>query len=243
MNHEYGRVLTSEISHAHIKDYKYTNAPGRESLLIYPRPRFIFESVIGSGAKAKDQWHELLPHFKDAINLKVSGHLLRTGSIAGEFASFLGLSEAHVDRIKLKGILHDLGKAQKIKVNGTEVYTFAHILNSSETLAPQERDLMDMHSEIGAEMLESAGMPDDIAHTVRHHHNTREQDRDTKIISIVDIYDATLGKNCFRPYRHGELMQRRRIFCEEGDRLFGDMPIYRQFRHWEALRTAAYKLH
>lgn len=238
MNHEYDRMQAGEISRAGFKDYKYTTAPGRENMLIDPRPRFLFESVIGSGTKAKEQWQVLLPHFKDAIDLKVSGHLLRTGSIAGKFAAFIGLSQAQVDRIKLKGIMHDLGKTQKFIVNGTRIYPFAHIINSENPLSMGERELMDAHSDVGAELLDSAGMPEDIVYTVRHHHDHRITDTDTAIVSIADIYDATLGKNCHRPYRPGEQSWRWKIFCEETEKKFSHLPLYRQFRHWEALATS-----
>lgn len=241
MNHEYDRMQAGEINRVRFKDYYYAKTPGRESLLIDPRPRFLFESVIGSDTKAKEQWQVLLPHFKDAIKLRISGHLLRTGSIAGEFASFLGMSRSRVDLIKFKGMMHDLGKTQKIIVKGVEVYPFAHIINSENPLSMGEHELMETHADVGAELLDCAGMPEDIVYTVRHHHDNNIIDPDTAIVSLADIYDATLGRNCHRPYRKGEIMSRRRVFCEEAERKFGHLPLYSQFRHWEALSTSVYR--
>lgn len=232
--------FNTESWHYHQAGSGLHDVSRQEGVLLKPRPRILWESVLGTGSKSTEMWEQVLPHLKDAVYLKISGHLLRTGEVAGEFAQYLGLGREQVDRIKLKGLLHDIGKTQKFKINDRELYVFSRIINSSHTLAMQERELMDMHSAVGAEMLRTIGMPDDFVHTVANHHYDSIIDRDTNIISIADVYDATLGKNCHRPYRKGELMERRRVFCEEGDRRFGHLTLYCKFRQWEALKTSAF---
>ena len=229
------------IDHSAARFARRASFTDREHPLRIPSPHILAENVLGTGSRARALWHEvLLPHLKDAIALKLSGHLLRTGAMAGAFGEYLGLSVKEADRLRFKGLVHDLGKTEKTIVEGKEVFTFEKMLKCPSKLSPSQREIMDRHPEIGAEML--ADLPLDIVYAVMHHHDddiddSTKEGRDTLITAFTDVYDATLGKNCFRPYRPGTAIDMRRVFCEEADRKFSTYPIYRQFRQWEALNS------
>jgi hypothetical protein len=128
-----------------------------------------------------------------ALHSRTVGQLSRMTALA------LGLSEARVERVHAAGVLHDLGKLGIADA----------ILQKAEPLSEAEWREMYRHPELGARILEHAGMHD-IAGWVRAHHERVDGlgyplglsgERiclEARILSVADAYEAMVAD---RPYR------------------------------------------
>ena len=129
-------------------------------------------------------------------------HTRRVGLLATEVASALGAPQELVDAIRLAAPLHDIGK----------IAVPDHILLKPSFLTEGEREIIERHSEIGAEILQGSWFPvlqlaSEIALT--HHErwdgngypNKLERDEIPlagRIVSVCDAFDAMTNE---RPYR------------------------------------------
>jgi HD-GYP domain-containing protein (c-di-GMP phosphodiesterase class II) len=128
-------------------------------------------------------------------------HARTVGLYAQHTAAALGLAEDRVERIHAAGVLHDLGKLGIADA----------ILYKPGPLDDAEWREMKRHPEIGARILEHAGLSD-IARWVRSHHEridglgypdrmpAAEIPLESKILAVADAYEAMIAH---RPYRRG----------------------------------------
>lgn len=140
-----------------------------------------------------------------AVDLKdpyTSNHSQRVSRYAVRIARALDLEEAEVERIRIGGLMHDIGK---IGISG-------RIIRKPGKLTDEERTLMKKHSTISAEIIQHLTILGDSTRMVRHHHEhcdgsgypdglTRERiPIGSRIILVCDAYDALTTD---RPYRKG----------------------------------------
>ncbi|HET9074617.1 MAG TPA: diguanylate cyclase, partial [Solirubrobacteraceae bacterium] len=128
-------------------------------------------------------------------------HSRTVGSLACGTALALGLDRTRVDRIRAAGVLHDLGKLGIPDA----------ILQKPGALDDAEWREMRRHPEVGARILEHAGLVD-IAGWVRAHHERvdgrgyprglggAEIPLEARILSVADSFEAMVTD---RPYRCG----------------------------------------
>ncbi len=127
-------------------------------------------------------------------------HSIRVGDYAEDIASALNWSKNNINRVKLAGILHDIGK---IIIN-------EGILNKEATLEESEWDLMKQHSAKGSAIIEEIDEYEDLKDIIKFHHERwdgkgypsglqgEEIPVEARIIAIADSYDAMTED---RPYR------------------------------------------
>jgi hypothetical protein len=140
----------------------------------------------------------------ETLDLRDEGtarHSRTVGRYARETALALGLAPERVERIHAAGVLHDLGKLGIADA----------ILQKPGKLDDAEWKEMQRHPEIGARILEHAGMHD-IAGWVRAHHeridgrgypdrlSAQEIPVEARILAVSDAYEAMVAD---RPYRAG----------------------------------------
>jgi len=140
-----------------------------------------------------------------AVDLKdpyTSNHSQRVSKYAVRIARALDLDEAEVERIRVGGLLHDIGK---IGISG-------RIIRKPGKLTEEERASMKKHSTISAEIIQQLTVLGESTPMVRHHHEhcdgsgypdglTRERiPIGSRIILVCDAYDALTTD---RPYRKG----------------------------------------
>jgi len=143
----------------------------------------------------------LLAETLDMRDAGTARHSRTVGEYARLTALALGLAADRVERIHAAGVLHDLGKLGIADA----------ILHKPGRLDEAEwREIM-RHPEIGARILEHAGMPD-IADWVRAHHERvdgggypkgivgEEIPLEARILAVADAYEAMIAD---RPYRAG----------------------------------------
>jgi HD-GYP domain-containing protein (c-di-GMP phosphodiesterase class II) len=143
----------------------------------------------------------LLAETLDLRDAGTAAHSRTVGAFARETAATLGLEPARVERLHAAGVLHDLGKLGIADA----------ILHKPGKLDDGEWREMRRHPEIGARILEHAGL-DDIAAWVRAHHerldglgyplglDAAQIPLESRILAVADAYEAMIAE---RPYRCG----------------------------------------
>lgn len=128
-------------------------------------------------------------------------HCLRVAVFAVAFARFIGLPDEDLEVAGLCGLLHDVGK---LKVP-------PEILNKPGPLDPKEAKVMQGHTSIGYNLLKTDQNLDPIVIDVTRHHHERMDGRGyparleewqisrfSRLIAIVDAYDAMTSDRCYR---------------------------------------------
>jgi diguanylate cyclase (GGDEF)-like protein/putative nucleotidyltransferase with HDIG domain len=141
-------------------------------------------------------------NFAEAVDLRFSGsarHSETVGRYAEMMARELGLPERRVSRIRLAGILHDIGKAGVPN----------SILHKPGPLTEQEYELIKRHPELGAQMIEHISLSD-VREWVAAHHERPDGlgyprglsgsaiALEARIVAVADAYEAMTSD---RPYR------------------------------------------
>lgn len=140
-----------------------------------------------------------------AVDLKdpyTSNHSQRVSQYAVRLARAMGLSEDEVERIRIGGLMHDIGK---IGISG-------RIIRKPGKLTSEEMALMMRHSSVSADIIEHLEILGESARMVRHHHEHfdgsgypdglkgEEIPLGSRIILAADAFDAITTD---RPYRKG----------------------------------------
>ena len=143
----------------------------------------------------------LLAETLDLRDAGTAAHSRTVGAFARETAAALGLSADRVERLHAAGVLHDLGKLGIADA----------ILHKPARLEEAEWREIQRHAEVGARILEHAGLRD-IAAWVRAHHERMdgrgypnalragEIPLEARILAVADAYEAMVAD---RPYRAG----------------------------------------
>jgi len=136
----------------------------------------------------------------EAKDIVTNGHVNRVAYLSQKIGEKIALSSQEMEILKKGSILHDIGK---IGIPDS-------ILNKPGPLTNEEYEVMKTHTVIGENLIKSLKSFENIKSIIRHHHEKldgsgypdglkeAEIDIYTKIVSIVDIYDALTMD---RPYR------------------------------------------
>jgi putative nucleotidyltransferase with HDIG domain len=140
-----------------------------------------------------------------AVDLKdpyTSNHSQRVSNYSTRIARALELSEAEVERVRIGGLMHDIGK---IGISG-------RIIRKPGKLTAEEQSLMRRHSNVSADIIEPLEILGESAAMVRHHHENwngtgypdgiagESIPLGSRIIFVADTFDAVTTD---RPYRKG----------------------------------------
>ncbi len=138
----------------------------------------------------------------DAKDAYTCGHSNRVSELTVELASRLGYDEEGISRVRMGGILHDIGK---IGIDDA-------VLRKPGRLTDEEFDQIKQHPVLGYEILKGIRQFRKILPSVRHHHESwdgsgypdglagDEIPRDAQIMAVADAFDAMTSD---RPYRPG----------------------------------------
>jgi putative nucleotidyltransferase with HDIG domain len=128
------------------------------------------------------------------------GHSERVAELSEELASKMGLLQTDVERIRIAGVLHDIGK---IGVSDM-------LLGKKEKLEECEYEVVKLHSMEGQNILKPLYFLNDILPAIYHHHERfdgkgypvglsgKNIPLWARIIQVADTYDAMTSD---RPYR------------------------------------------
>jgi putative nucleotidyltransferase with HDIG domain len=136
----------------------------------------------------------------DAKSHWTKGHSERVTNYAVAIGMRMGLSEKEIERLRLAGLLHDIGK----------IGTYDHLLNKPDKLTPEEFEIVKKHTSHGASIIESIKELNDIVPIIKYHHERidgkgypdglkgDEIPLLARILHVADTYDAITAD---RPYR------------------------------------------
>jgi putative two-component system response regulator len=183
---------------------------GADDFIAYPLNRLELITRIHSLLRIKDyhadleQTHSVICALALALEAKdqyTRGHSQRVGDLARTFTLHLGMDNAAGDRVRIAGLLHDIGK----------IAVPESLLNKQGPLTREEFLRVIDHPVIGEEMVRPLNTLAAILRMIRHHHE-RYDGRgypdglrgeaipyEVRLLSIVDAYDALTSHRSYRP--------------------------------------------
>jgi putative nucleotidyltransferase with HDIG domain len=137
-----------------------------------------------------------------AVDLRFSGsarHSETVGRYAETMARAMGLSEQRVGRVRLGGLLHDIGK----------VGVADSILNKPGRLTPEQFTTIRTHPALGAQILEHPSLADIRPWVAAHHERPDGQGYphglsgpqlgiEARILAVADAYEAMTSDRAYR---------------------------------------------
>jgi diguanylate cyclase (GGDEF)-like protein/putative nucleotidyltransferase with HDIG domain len=161
-------------------------------------------SALDGAARATgdERWLGIVLQLAEALDLRHSGtarHCETVGRYAESIARELGMSEAKVARVKLAGVLHDVGKASVPEA----------ILTKPGALTDAEREQVQRHPELGANLLAGPSLDDIRSWVVAHHERPDgkgyplglagdEIPLEARILAVADAYEAMTSHRVYR---------------------------------------------
>jgi putative nucleotidyltransferase with HDIG domain len=143
---------------------------------------------------------EALVNALEAKDPYLRGHSARVADLSANIATEVGLSEEDVDRVRMAGRLHDLGK----------IGTRDAVVNKEGPLTADEFEHVKQHVIIGAQILAPLVHLGDIVAMVKSHHERfdgtgypdglrgEEVPLGGRVIAVAEVYDALTTS---RPYQ------------------------------------------
>lgn len=182
--------------------------------------KYINEGLIKKAAASNPRISEILAQKGLEANVeienvtgKIQEHFLSTYNKAKELGANLPLDE--YSALLQASLLHDIGKA----------FIPKEILNKPSALTANEREIVDLHAEIGAEVLKSLNLSPKTVEAVRLHHTEcsspiKQNCEMAQILSVADVYSA-LGEE--RPYKKPFTNEQVRSIMQNDTRLNQDV--------------------
>lgn len=159
-------------------------------------------ATLLAGGAHRESRQDALVLLAESLDLRdpsTAAHSQTVGRLAAATAVALDLEPDAVERVRLAGILHDVGKLSMPDA----------VLLKPGRLTPDEWNVIRRHPELGARLLEGAGL-DDLAAWVRFHHERIDGGGypsglagdaiplEARILGVADAYEAMTAD---RPYR------------------------------------------
>jgi putative two-component system response regulator len=183
---------------------------GADDFINYPLNRLELVTRIHSLLRIKEYHSDLeqtqnvicaLALALEAKDRYTRGHSQRVGDLARTFALHVGIHTEMAERIRIAGLLHDIGKIAVPEA----------LLNKQGPLTREEFMRVIDHPAIGEEMVRPLTTLTAVLGLIRHHHE-RYDGRgypdglrgdsipyEVRLLSIVDAYDALTSHRAYRP--------------------------------------------
>jgi putative two-component system response regulator len=183
---------------------------GADDFIAYPLNRVELITRIRSLLRIKDfhadleQTYSVICALALALEAKdqyTRGHSQRVGDLSRSFALHLGLDDAAGERVRVAGLLHDIGK----------IAVPESLLNKQGPLTREEFLRVIDHPVIGEEMVRPLLTLSAVLRMIRHHHERYDGrgypdgligdaiPHEVRLLSIVDAYDALTSHRSYRP--------------------------------------------
>jgi diguanylate cyclase (GGDEF)-like protein/putative nucleotidyltransferase with HDIG domain len=175
---------------------------GRDRSVIYSDTLTELSEVMGSRDIAAERFLAVVMDLAEAVDLRFSGsarHSETVGRYAAVMAVELGLSPERAERVRLAGMLHDIGK----------VGVPNSILGKPGALTDAERAVILRHPELGAQILEHDSLAD-VREWVGAHHERPDGlgyplglsadaiPIEASIVAVADAFEAMTSDRSYR---------------------------------------------
>lgn len=179
----------------------YTSSPINE--------RYWSKTAIEASAKSNPKIMGILNKYnlplelneKELESLK-TGHARNTRITAAKICSNLQpevKNNINLQRVQTAALFHDIGK----------VFLPNKILNKAGSLTEKEREIVQQHTELGAELLKSMNIDEETRNIIKYHHqnitgngypNLKDTEYNTEmmIVSLADKYEALREKRSYK---------------------------------------------
>jgi len=147
---------------------------------------------------------EILSKYIESKDGYTKGHSLRVSEYSKNIAIAMELPRHIVENVRVAGLLHDIGK---IEIS-------SEVIQKAASLTPEEKELLDSHSERGGVILAKVGevLKEVVPIVVAHHYyfgrsadssieDLKEVPLGARIVAVADAFDAMTTD---RPYRKGK---------------------------------------
>jgi len=175
----------------------------------------------------------------DAKDKYTCGHSQRVALLTSQLAEKAGLNADQVDRFRIAGLVHDIGK----------IGVPEHVLTKKGGLTKDEFAEIQKHPEIGAKILKDIPQMEDILGGVLHHHEKysgggypygiagNDIPLVARMISLADTFDAMSSSRTYRNAmnRNAVLDEMRRVVGSQFDPELAELFFELDFSNWEQL--------
>ncbi|MBI5417194.1 HD domain-containing protein [Candidatus Poribacteria bacterium] len=190
-----GQYIGSAIQNARLFE---ENIKARETL------NNLTKNLIGSNKALEDLFLKFITAMVNALDAKspwTKGHSENVANYFEELAYEMKLNEKEIKKVKLAGLLHDIGK----------IAIPDNLLNKNGKLTDEEFNIIKRHPLIGTKILEGIEQLKDILPLIKYHHercdgngypdglNNNEIPLGAKIIHVLDSFDAMTSERPYRP--------------------------------------------
>ncbi|MBQ9244993.1 HD domain-containing protein [bacterium] len=112
----------------------------------------------------------------------LNSHITTTTSFALQIANQMNIKPQDKKLLEQACVFHDFGK----------VLIPSEILDKPGHLTEEEKSVVDLHSQLGYELLSTTGMNNRVLNLIKNHHNPMSENADVlgQILSVADIYSA-----------------------------------------------------
>ncbi len=233
---DFEKIIPEKINGTKIiRTRSLTSRHGVDTLVVIPLPSFSENdrtyTVLGTHRKPSDNWVQsvtalilsmyvyytaqrqsaekqemamsmirMIIQMIDAKDPVTAGHSRRVSQYSRNIAQWLGYDRKRVSDVEFAALLHDIGKI------GVE----DAVLNKPGLFTAEDRRKMNSHPSLGADIVRTVGLSDEIVDGVLHHHERAdgrgypsaitggECSEFAKIIKVADVFDALI---CKRQYK------------------------------------------
>jgi putative nucleotidyltransferase with HDIG domain len=201
-------IASRSLHHAERQTHALHGTTYAEAAVEWSRSlRTLQDSFLESQSEARKQYSalvELMSMMARAVDERATflrGHSERVSQYAGEIAREMQLDSAQVDRVRLSGLVHDIGN---IGVDDS-------IMTKDLPLSPEEFEIVKAHTVKGASILRPIEALNDLIPGIELHHEALDGrgypyglqgdqvPMLARVIAVADTFDA-LTTN--RPYQH-----------------------------------------
>ena len=137
--------------------------------------------------------HGLTPRIsRKNIDEKAKMHMFSAYMYAKDIAKTIKMKPEKANILYQAALLHDIGKALIPE----------RIVQKPGELTKEEREIINLHAELGYEILKTTDVPEEVAKLVKAHHESRDnklKDITSMILSVVDVFSALKEKRVYKP--------------------------------------------
>ncbi len=180
------------------------NIEKQDSFQKFSVDKFYDENFIKSMISQNEELKNILKKNNISVRLNMTelldlrqNHCKTTQDVAGAIVKNLPpalKSQVDIKNLKDGAMLHDFGK----------VLIPSEILNKNGKLTEEEYRIMNLHSELGYQLLKNTGVNDEVLNLIRHHHENMENGKDfipdvnLQILNLADKYSALTEKRVYK---------------------------------------------
>ena len=176
----------------------------RTTMIDVTRQRQIENALHHSFSKLKKNMDDAMRVIARLVEMRdpyTAGHQIRVAELACAIARELGLNEDTVEKIRMAGVMHDIGK----------INVPIEILSKPGKISESEMNIIKIHPSVGYEILKEMDFPYPVAEAVLQQHERMDGEgypgrlrpnrilMEARILMVADVVEAMSSHRPYRP--------------------------------------------